>query len=161
MGYASKLGRARINSRNPQAAAVCDRCGGVFNHVDLQWQFDYAGASLINKRILICYLCLDTPQQQLRAVVLPADPMPIINPRPQDYRVAEASLRATSGPYVPDPVTGLMVPQDTDIPAGTGRTLQTGDRRTVQQTGEPAPGINETPGVPYDNADIPRTGNLT
>jgi hypothetical protein len=85
MSYASKLGKARINSRNPQAAAVCDRCGGVYNHVDLHFQHDWAGASMVNKQLLVCNNCMDKPQQQLRAIVLPADPVPIINPRPQQY----------------------------------------------------------------------------
>lgn len=90
MAYASKLGRARISARSPQAAAVCDRCGFVYNHCDLQWQYDWRGAALQNLRILVCRHCLDTPQQQLRAAVLSADPVPIINARPQDYVDAEA-----------------------------------------------------------------------
>lgn len=187
MGYASKLGRARINSRNPQAAAVCDRCGFVFNHVDLQWQFDYAGASMINKRILICNSCLDTPQQQLRAIVLPADPMPIINPRPQEYHVAEANVRVTTNRYVPDGKTGIPVPdlnppptadgQPTQ-PAGTTRITQVEDTRVTQQTGVPAGSRNQQagydpnapgadkPGLPYDNdpppppMHVPDTGPL-
>jgi hypothetical protein len=181
VGYASKLGRARINSRNPQAAAICDRCGFVYNHVDLQFQFDWAGATTVNKQILVCNNCLDTPQQQLRAIVIPADPMPISNPRPQEYRVAEANVRVTTNRYVPDGKTGIPVPdlnppptasgQPTQ-PAGTTRTTQVNDTRVTQQTGAPngtlnqqpgtdpnAPG-NDDPGLPYRNVDVPNTGPL-
>jgi hypothetical protein len=51
---------------------------------------DWAGVQLINKRILVCPKCLDKPQQQLRAIVLPADPVPIRNPRPEPFEDDEA-----------------------------------------------------------------------
>lgn len=165
MGYASRLGKARISARNPQAAAVCDRCGGVFNHVNLRWQFDWRGASLQNIRLLICQRCEDRPQEQLRAIVVPADPMPIQNPRTQDYQAAASNLRTTQG-NTTDPVTGLPVP------GGGTRATQNDLLRTTQQTGEPpggrntepgtdpnAPGNND-PGLPYDNTDVPKTGPL-
>jgi hypothetical protein len=53
--------------------------------VDLRWQFDWRGAALLNTRILVCRSCQDTPQQQLRSIVVPADPMPIINARPEPF----------------------------------------------------------------------------
>jgi hypothetical protein len=85
MAYASKAGRARVSSRRPQAQAVCDRCGIWYNHVDLRWQYDWAGTSLINRRFLVCLRCYDKPQQQLRAIILPADPVPIRNPRIEPF----------------------------------------------------------------------------
>lgn len=101
-------GRARVSARNPRAFAICDRCGFLYNHVNLQWQYDWAGASLINRRILVCDPCLDTPQQQLRAIVVPADPVPILNPRVQDYVTAETNYRYTQGNTV-DPTTGIPI----------------------------------------------------
>lgn len=82
MGWASKLGRARISSSNPRAAGQCDRCGFVYSYSDLRWQMDWRGTSLQNLRVLVCEKCYDTPQQQLRAIVVPADPVPLKNPRP-------------------------------------------------------------------------------
>ena len=166
MGYASKQGRARISSRNPQAAAVCDRCGGVYNHTSLNWQYDWAGASIINKRILVCRHCLDNPQQQLRAIVLPADPMPILNPRPEQFERAETDYRLTSLPATMNLKTGLMVPD------GDTRITENDKKRVVQQTGfadgslnerpgtDPnAPGDND-PGLPYGNTEVPETGPI-
>lgn len=101
-------GRARVSSRNPNAFGICDRCGFLYNHNRLQWQFDWAGASLINKRILVCNTCNDVPQQQLRAIVVPADPVPIQNPRVQDYYNAETDIRTTQGNTI-DPRTGLPI----------------------------------------------------
>jgi len=86
MGYASKAGRARVSVSRPQAFAVCDRCSLWYNRVDLVWQFDYAGTGLINKRLLVCTrTCRDKPQAQLRAIILPADPVPVRNPRTEPF----------------------------------------------------------------------------
>jgi len=97
MGYASQAGRARTNARNPQAHAICDRCGFRYNWVDLKWQYDWRGASLQNLKFLVCDTCYDVPQEQLRAIVVPADPTPIMNARVQDFAVAETNTRFTSG----------------------------------------------------------------
>lgn len=90
MGYASLSGRARTSASRPQAFAVCDRCGRWWNHYKLRWQYDYAGTSLVNKRLLVCGPCCDKPQNQLRAIVLPADPVPIINPRTEPFALDES-----------------------------------------------------------------------
>jgi len=109
-------GRARVSSRNPNAFGICDRCGFLYNHNRLTWQFDWAGAGLINKRILVCDTCTDTPQQQLRAIILPADPTPILNPRVQDYVSASTDYRTTQG---------NTVNAQTGIPVIGGDTRQT------------------------------------
>lgn len=98
MAYASQAGMARTNPSNPQAHAICDRCGFRYNWVDLKWQMDWRGAALQNLRILVCSDCYDTPQEQLRAIVVPADPTPIINARVQDF-VAASAGSATGLPY--------------------------------------------------------------
>ena len=175
MGYASKLGRARISARNPRAAAQCDRCGFIYNHVDLRWQMDWAGASLINKRILVCHSCYDVPQQQLRAIVVPADPVPIQNPRVTDYVTAEQNTRTTQGNTI-DPTTGIpIIGGDTmaaevvvaqyELLLEDGVSALTEENgivfigleepyasatemvRVTQQTGEPPNGLNEFPGT--------------
>ena len=141
MGYASKAGRARTNPSNPQAHAICDRCGFRYNFVDLQWQYDWRGATLQNLRILVCRPCLDTPQEQLRAIVVPADPTPIVNARVQDFTLASSDNRVTSGQNTTDPRTGIPVP------GGNTRITQTNDIRSTQQTGEAPFGTNQLPGT--------------
>lgn len=159
-------GRAKVSSRNPRAFAICDRCGFLYNHNQLSWQFDWAGASLINKRILVCQTCNDVPQQQLRAIVVPADPVPIQNPRIQDYAVSETNTRATSGQNTVDPKTGIPVIN------GDTRITQDDKVRVTQQTGEPPGGLNQRPGtdpnapgdndpgLPYNMDEVPKTGPL-
>ena len=131
MSYASISGRAKTNPKSPQAHAICDRCGFRYNHVDLAWQFDWAGASLINKRILVCDTCMDDPQQQLRAIVVPADPVPIINPRVEAFSDDETDYETTSTPIVIDPTTGIPIPSTTVI------TDQNGNPITDQPIGPP------------------------
>ena len=78
-------GHVKVDARNPRAAGVCDRCGRMFNHNRLTWQFDWAGERLQNLRILVCSPCLDVPQEQLRAKILSPDPLPIFNARPEPF----------------------------------------------------------------------------
>ena len=67
----------------------------VSNHEDMAFQWDWAGTSLVNKRILVSRDELDVPQRQLGAVILPPDPPPIMNARPENYAIDEES----SQPY--------------------------------------------------------------
>jgi hypothetical protein len=89
-------GRGRVSARKPQALATCDRCGLTYNHKDLVWQWDWRGTNLQNLKILVCKrTCLDKPQIQLRAIVIPPDPLPVINARPEMYSVEVPSYMAT------------------------------------------------------------------
>jgi hypothetical protein len=141
MGYASKLGRAKISSRNPQAAAICDGCGFVFSHSELRFQMQWSGNKLVNLKQLVCRRCNDIPQTQLRAIVLPADPMPVANPRVQNYQAASTDYRATSGQNTVNPLTGIP------IPGNTLRITENDDYRVTQQTGAPNGSLNELPGT--------------
>lgn len=167
MGYASRSGRARTSPSGPQAHAICDRCGFRYNHIDLSFQFDWRGATLQNTRILVCNRCNDDQQQQLRAIVIPADPVPIMNPRVQDFVAASTTTRTTSGQNTVDPTTGIPIPGD------VVRITQDDQTRVTQQTGEPPGGLNQQPGtdpnapgnadpgLPYENTDVPKTGPLS
>lgn len=112
MAYASQSGRARTSASNPQAHAICDRCGFRYNWVDLRWQYDWRGATMQNIKILVCKPCYDKPQEQLRAIVVPADPTPIVNARVQDFVTAETDYLTVSAQTVLDQTTGIPVPPD-------------------------------------------------
>jgi hypothetical protein len=131
MGYASRSGRAHTNPSNPQAFAICDRCGFTYNHVNLRWQFDWRGTSLQNLRLLVCSRCYDEPQEQLRAIVVPADPVPIQNPRIQDYVTAEVDDIFAQTPSTTAPFVGIPVPQGADL------TTENGVNITTQPVGPP------------------------
>jgi hypothetical protein len=82
-------GRAEVDPQRPEAWGVCDRCGIWYGLDDLHWQYQYAGVGLINLNLLVCRLCLDVPQPQLTATILPPDPDPVFNARPEYYSVDE------------------------------------------------------------------------
>ena len=89
--------RASISRRYPRALGKCDRCGAIYQHDQLQFQYQWAGPKLQNLRILVCRSCLDLPNEQLRTIVLPPDPVPIQNPRPEVSTAIYASLREDGG----------------------------------------------------------------
>jgi hypothetical protein len=117
-----------------------------YNHHRLQWQYDWAGASLINKRILVCNTCYDQPQNQLRAIVVPADPNPIINPRTEPYAYDSSNTRQVSGYNTTNAATGIPV-QGGDIRVTSSGGVQTSDPRVTQMTGEGSVGTNQLPGT--------------
>lgn len=93
-------GRARVNPENPEAFGYCDRCGFVYNLRDLDWQWDWNGNRLFNKRILVSHQCMDKPQEQLRPKGLPQDPVPILNPRPGDVQAEMGPQPAPVDPAI-------------------------------------------------------------
>ena len=121
MAWASRLGRARISAKSPQAAGVCDRCGFIWTHSSLQKQADWRGAVMMNTNIMVCRRCLDTPQAQWRAIILPPDPVPIQNPRintwddySTDYRATQAGRKRGTEDFqyrVTQPTGPAGVPQ--------------------------------------------------
>lgn len=143
MAYASLSGRARTSATSPQAHAICDRCGFRYNRVDLNWQYDWRGAALQNIRILVCSSCTDTPQEQLRAIVVPADPVPIDQPRTQDFAQAETNYQTITQLTVYDPITGIPIPGTTTLSAQNGNNLLT------QPIGIPAD-IDQSAVMPLD-----------
>ena len=162
-------GRARVSSRNPQAWAICDRCGFLYNHFALKFQYEYAGAGLYNTQMLVCGRCYDTPQEQLRSINVPADPLPIMNPRTQNYEQSEMDYRQVSGDNATDENTGIPVP------GGDLRITEDDGQRVTQETGEAPGGTNQEPGtdpkvpddvggddpgLPYGFDEVPQTGPL-
>lgn len=81
--------RARTNPNSPRAWGTSDRNGMINNHNKLVWQWDWAGQTMVNKRILVSQDELDQPQRQLGTIVLPPDPVPILNARIEPYAIDE------------------------------------------------------------------------
>lgn len=55
----------------------------------MAWQREWTGPRLYNKRFLVHKDELDKPQEQFRSLVLPPDPIPIMNARPEPYAMDE------------------------------------------------------------------------
>jgi hypothetical protein len=85
MGYASRSGRAVTNPEHPTAFGVCDRCGFWYNLHKLKYQYQWEGVQLVNLRYRVCRTCMDIPQPQLKARMAPPDPVPVWDPRPEQF----------------------------------------------------------------------------
>lgn len=77
-------GHAKVNPQKPEAMGICDRCGFRYNLNDLQWQFEWRGLRLTNTQFRVCPTCIDVPDDHLRPIITPPDPVPVANPRPRN-----------------------------------------------------------------------------
>jgi hypothetical protein len=145
MAYASISGRARTSAKKPAAFAVCQKCGMWYNRVNLRFQNDWRGSVIQNLFILVCNRCYDTPQEQLRAITLPADPVPIFYPSVEDFTLADGNYRAASIPSAVHPITGLPVQSD------LLRVTEDCENRTPFPFGRPV-GLDANAVMPYNGA---------
>lgn len=110
MSLGSLNGRARVSTRSPVGAARCDRCGFVYQRTQLRRQFYWRGNALADSGLLVCYdRCLDVPNEQYRAIILPGDPQPFQNPRPDPALTPPRWLDAFQSPPTqtsPSPTPG-------------------------------------------------------
>lgn len=85
---------------------------------------------LQNLRLLVCDTCLDVPSLQLKTIILPPDPLPVFNPRPEAYDTIVPSNMITMGGHwlvtmtgrplvmmskvtpTPDPNSPYLIPAD-------------------------------------------------
>jgi hypothetical protein len=87
---------AKVDPNNPEAWCQCDRCGFWRNRGDLVWQYEWGGMHLYNMEVLVCGdRCYDIPQEQLRTIILPPDPPPIVNARVPDFDYEEQTVLVT------------------------------------------------------------------
>lgn len=122
------------------------RCGIWYNRVDLNFQYDWRGTSLQNLYILVCNRCLDTPQEQLRAIQLPADPTPVYFPSVEAFEQYETNYRAVPGCCETDPVSGLPR-QSANL-----RITEDLQNRITQPIGAPS-GLDQNAVMPYSGAE--------
>mgnify|MGYP001195876384 CR=1 FL=1 len=95
MGWRPHPKHADTDPDAPRAWATDDRSGFQINQYKMSWQYQWAGNQLINLRILVGPDNLDKPQEQLRTLILPPDPPPIYNARPEPYVMDETDWRTT------------------------------------------------------------------
>lgn len=170
MSYASQQGRARTDPSSPRAKAVCQRCGFWWNRSKLTNQQEYRGVGLLPLQIFVCPPCLDTPQAQLKAIIIPSDPVPVLLPFPEPFVSDEVDDMTLTTGSTTDPVTGLPIPGTTTLVTTSGLALTkepigrpTGlDQRAIMPFG-----VNQTPqiaiplGVPLSLISVTANGSPT
>ena len=91
--------KASIDPYSPRAHGTCDRCSQIVTHSTLKWEMEYRGIALMRTGFLVCPRCLDVPYQGNRPIIIPADPVPIQNPRTENF-----ALEASQGTsFTPPP----------------------------------------------------------
>ena len=98
MGSFAPKGHASLDPQRPSAFAICDICGFLYLHRDLKWVVQWMGNQVRKTGHLACPTCWDQPNPTLRPKVLPADPVPILNPR-------------TEAPDIPSDDLGYVPPR--------------------------------------------------
>jgi hypothetical protein len=93
-------GRAEVDPRAPKPFGICDFCGIQYNLEDLSPQLRYAGRGLINSQLLNCRRCKDIPAPFVVPVILPPDPDPIMNARPEAYTIDEQGPTQTLSAFM-------------------------------------------------------------
>lgn len=109
-------GRARVSASAPTAWGICDGCSFLYSLSDLSPQMEYRGDKLMPTGFKKCPTCIDVPYQFNRPLILPPDPVPVSDPRPERYVLAETNYRTTM--------------------TGDRRVTQSGDNRVTQETGD-------------------------
>lgn len=75
---------------------TCDVCGFIWQMCDMQFQYDYLGGSVPQSTgYLKCPKCLDQLNQQRQLIIIPPDPPPLFNTRPENYTVDETNWLVT------------------------------------------------------------------
>src|SRR5262245_30891965 len=75
---------------------TCSTCGLLWNMCDMSFQFDFMGGAVPqNTNIFRCPKCLDQINWQRSLLIIPPDPPPIANTRPELYSVDETNWLVT------------------------------------------------------------------
>jgi hypothetical protein len=80
---------SRTDPTSPRAWATSDRSGFIGNQENLIWQTEWQGTRIVNLRFLVYSNEFDQPQRQLGTIILPPDPVSIMNARIEPYAVEE------------------------------------------------------------------------
>lgn len=83
MTYNYKGKHVTINPNVPQALGICDYSGFVHLRKDLVKQMEYRGNDLVWTGLYVGKDYVDIPNEQNRPPLFPPDPVPVLNPRPQ------------------------------------------------------------------------------
>jgi|ERR1700680_2079039 len=108
MAYRYHPKNTEVDSDNPRAWAAADCCGFQWPLHQLRWQYSYRGTTTPqNTRFLVCPKHIDPLNPQDSPVILPPDPLPIYNARPENYTLDEASFLITQDGSIITTESGL------------------------------------------------------
>ncbi len=95
---------APTNPNAPEPVGICMRCAFRYPLSQLEWQYQWTGPRLANLWLLVCRrTCNDLPNEQLRTIIISADPVPPKHPSPDFYRQQNEGGVAGPGTFPPLP----------------------------------------------------------
>lgn len=96
-----------INPRDPDSVAVCDGCGRWTMHNHLVEKKEFRGGSVpVGTGMFVCGVCDDVPNPYFSKLVLAPDPVPVRNPRPQNYSTDPEPMLFVIADYNTTIITG-------------------------------------------------------
>lgn len=114
--------KPKYASKDPHEGpwTTCDLCGLIWSGKAMRFQYDFMGGTAPQRTgPLVCPKCEDALNYQQKLLILPPDPPPFRNVRPEQYAVDEA------GPT--QELAALVNIDDTDLPATFFLDLYDGD----------------------------------
>lgn len=98
----------------------------------MQFQWDYySGPTMQNTGFLVCDRCLDAPAEQQRLIILPPDPPPFFNTRPEPYFVDETNFLATEDGNILTTEGGAIITPSVPNPEDDASTTHLSDNLTT------------------------------
>ena len=117
-----------IDVKSPRSVAVCDGCGMWTMHGHLVEKMEYRGGSVpVGTNLYVCGVCDDVPNPYYSKLVLPPDPVPIKNPRPENYALNPEPMLFIVADYNMPIITGVN-PED---PSNEGFNFLSGNNPTL------------------------------
>lgn len=96
------------NNLKGQAWSTDDRAGFIVNQHKLHWEMQWSGQQLIRTGFLVAEPFLDTPAPFLQTLILPPDPDPLFNTRPEPYTIDETDWRVTQDGEIRETQDGAL-----------------------------------------------------
>jgi hypothetical protein len=126
----AKRPHPRGTTTNPHAVpwTTCDRCGRIYSMNRMEYQTAYVGGQTPeNLGLLVCNTCLDSLNYQNMLLILPPDPAPFFDTRPEAYAVDETSWLTTQSGDIIDTEGGsefiTQIPNPSDTPVAGADTI--------------------------------------
>lgn len=111
-------------------SAICDRCGFLYNLDDLNWQYDFQGGSTPQRlNLLVCKrTCTDLLNYNQMLLILPPDPSPQFNIRPEFFDVDNTNWLTTQAESILTTQSGVDLIQSIPNPASNANTTYLSSR---------------------------------
>jgi hypothetical protein len=105
------------------AWVTCDVCGFIWSMCDMSFQYDFLGGSTpVSTHVLKCPKCINDLRWQAKLIIIPPDPPPLFNTRPETYTIDETNFLTTQDGDIIDTESGKSYITSVANPADDANT---------------------------------------